>query len=115
MEDDRGRSGDGLNLTASLEGPHNEAALHYSFMPNKQIVSFFICSHCRRFPPPSPLPSLGLIIRACLGANYLPAETVKSARLRELCFSSFVKIAINHIKLNYEESSQSRRLLLPPA
>lgn len=38
MEDDRGRSVDGLNLTSSLEGSHNEA-LHYSFMPNKQIVS----------------------------------------------------------------------------
>lgn len=38
MEDDRGCSVDGLNLTSSLEGSHNEA-LHYSFMPNKQIVS----------------------------------------------------------------------------
>ncbi|CRK88301.1 CLUMA_CG002080, isoform A [Clunio marinus] len=36
MEDDRGCSVDGLNLTSSLEGSHNEA-LHYSFMPNKQI------------------------------------------------------------------------------
>lgn len=39
MEDDRGCSVDGLNLTSSLDGSHNEA-LHYSFMPNKQIVSF---------------------------------------------------------------------------
>lgn len=40
MEDDRGCSVDGLNLTSSLEGSHNEA-LHYSFMPSKQIVSLF--------------------------------------------------------------------------
>lgn len=39
MEDDRGCAVDGLNLASSLEGSHNEAALHYSFMPNKQIVS----------------------------------------------------------------------------
>lgn len=69
MEDDRGRSVDGLNLTASLEGPHNEAALHYSFMPNKQIVSFFICSHLLASFAPSVHPLL--IIRGCLRANYL--------------------------------------------
>jgi hypothetical protein len=42
MEDDRGCASDGLNLAApSFEGTsqHNEV-LHYSFMPNKQIVSF---------------------------------------------------------------------------
>ncbi|KAG5671141.1 hypothetical protein PVAND_001354 [Polypedilum vanderplanki] len=44
MEDDRGCSGDGLNLpTTSFEGvlmqPSHIEVLHYSFMPNKQIVS----------------------------------------------------------------------------
>lgn len=41
MEDDRGEySVDGLNLSSSLGGSHNEVH-HYSFMPSKQIVSNF--------------------------------------------------------------------------
>lgn len=50
MEDDRGCTVDGLNLTSSLEGSHNEA-LHYSFMPNKQIVSSLVSLY--RFVRPS--------------------------------------------------------------
>lgn len=43
MEDDRGEySVDGLNLSSSLGGSHNEVH-HYSFMPSKQIVSNFCC------------------------------------------------------------------------
>lgn len=39
MEDDRGEyCVDGLNLTSSLGGSHNEVH-HYSFKPSKQIVS----------------------------------------------------------------------------
>ena len=42
MEDDRGEySVDGLNLSSSLGGSHNEVH-HYSFMPSKQIVSNFL-------------------------------------------------------------------------
>jgi hypothetical protein len=103
MEDDRGRSVDGLNLTSSLEGSHNEA-LHYSFMPNKQIVSlsfffpsFFSISHPFEWP-----------MNCLLVTDYNSASASSSSVVVSLhslsselfilmnSLSRFVKIAINH-------------------
>lgn len=99
MEDDRGRSVDGLNLTSSLEGSSHNEALHYSFMPNKQIVSLSFSSsrfrfltllsdvECQRKRPDCATATVFSFSRHSLSSEMFILMNFPSR---------FVKIAINH-------------------